>query len=90
MDNLIKDLKNNNIGQDYIKIAIEYRSLFKIVLIKYYEGNIIDAYNLINNLIKEYKKNNIIFSKLSKSYSFNYYVIENGMNSFFFAQEQAT
>ena len=22
MDNLIKDLKNNNIGQDYIKIAI--------------------------------------------------------------------
>ena len=61
MDNLIKDLKNNNIGQDYIKIAIEYRSLFKIVLIKYYEGNIIDAYNLINNLIKEYKKNNIIF-----------------------------
>lgn len=77
MDNLIKDLKNNNIGQDYIKIAIEYRSLFKIVLIKYYEGNIIDAYNLINNLIKEYKKNNIIFSKLSKSYSFNYYVIEN-------------
>ena len=77
MNNLIEDLKNNDIEREYIKIASDYKILFKSVLTKYYEGKIIDAYNLINKLIKEYKENEIIFSKLSKSYSFNYYVIEN-------------
>lgn len=70
MNNLIEDLKNNDIEREYIKIASDYKILFKSVLTKYYEGKIIDAYNLINKLIKEYKENEIIFSKLSKSYSF--------------------
>lgn len=77
MDILIEDLRNNDIEQMYIEIAEEYKIIFESILTKYYEGKIIDAYNLINDLIKEYKDNRIIFSKLSKSYSFNYYVIEN-------------
>lgn len=77
MDILISDLKSNDIGQEYIEIAEDYKNLFESVLTKYYEGKIVDAYNIIDNLIKEYKNNSIIFSKLSKSYSFNYYVIEN-------------
>ena len=77
MDTLIEDLRSNGIEQIYIKIAEEYKSLFKSILIKYYEGNIVDAYKIINDLIREYKNNNIVYSKLSKSFSFNYYVIEN-------------
>lgn len=77
MDNLIDDLKSNDIEQEYVKIAEEYKGLFKNILTTYYEGNIIHAYNMILDLINEYKENRIIFSKLSKSYSFNYYVIEN-------------
>lgn len=77
MDVLIDDLRSNDIEQAYINIAEEYKCLFESVLTKYYAGKIIDAYNLINDLIREYKDNRIIFSKLSKSYSFNYYTIEN-------------
>lgn len=77
MNTLIEDLKSNDIEQVYIKIAEDYRSLFENILTKYYEGKIVDAYNIINDLIKEYKINPIVFSKLSKSYSFNYYHIEN-------------
>ena len=77
MDILIDDLTSNGIDQTYVEIAREYKNLFQNVLTKYYEGKIVDAYNIIDDLIKEYKKNRIIFSKLSKSFSFNYYVIEN-------------
>lgn len=77
MNTLIEDLRSNDIEQAYIKIAEEYKNLFQSVLTKYYEGKIVDAYNIINDLIKEYKDNYIIYSKLSKSFSFNYYVIEN-------------
>lgn len=77
MDNLIDDLRINDIEQAYIKIAEEYKNLFESILTTYYKGDIISAYNIINDLIKEYKANRIIFSKLSKSYSFNYYIIEN-------------
>lgn len=76
MDNLIDDLRSNDIEQVYIDIAKEYKGIFENVLTKYYEGKIVEAYDIINNLIKEYKENHIIFSKLSKSFSFNYYVIE--------------
>lgn len=77
MDILIADLRTNDIEQVYVEIAEEYKKLFECVLTKYYEGNIVDAYNLINDLIREYKNHCIIVSKLSKSYSFNYYIIEN-------------
>lgn len=77
MNTLIEDLRSNDIEQAYIKIAEEYKNLFQSVLTKYYEGKIVDAYNIINDLIKEYKDNYIIYCKLSKSFSFNYYVIEN-------------
>lgn len=77
MDILIKDLEDNRIEQAFIEIAVEYRELFKDVLENYYSGKIVAAYTMIERLIKEYKSNGIIFSKLSKSYSFNYYVIEN-------------
>ena len=77
MDILIEDLRNNDIEQAYIEIAEEYKCLFNSVLTKYYEGKIVDAYNEINDLIQEYKNNCIIVSSLSRSYSFNYYVIEN-------------
>lgn len=77
MNTLIEDLSSNDIEQVYIEIAEEYKSLFESVLTKYYEGKIVDAYNIINKLIREYKDNCIIYSKLSKSFSFNYYVIEN-------------
>lgn len=77
MNTLIEDLRSNDIEQAYIKIAEEYKNLFQSVLTKYYEGKIVDAYNIINDLVKEYKDNYIIYSKLSKSFSFNYYVIEN-------------
>lgn len=77
MDVLSADLRSNGIEPVYIEIAEEYKSLFEDVLTRYYEGKIVDAYNIIDGLVKEYKENSIIFSKLSKSYSFNYYVIEN-------------
>lgn len=77
MDTLIKDLRDNGIEKAFIEIAVEYRKLFKDVLVNYYSGNIMFAYTMIERLIMEYKNNGIIFSKLSKSYSFNYYVIEN-------------
>ena len=74
MDTLIEDLRSNGIEQIYIEIAEEYKSLFESILIKYYEGKIIDAYNIINDLIREYKDNSIVCSKLSNSFSFNYHV----------------
>lgn len=77
MDTLIKDLSDNGIEKAFIEIAMEYRELIKDVLTNYYSGDIVLAYTMIERLIKEYKRNGIIFSKLSKSYSFNYYVIEN-------------
>lgn len=77
MDTLIKDLSDNGIEKAFIEIAMEYRELIKDVLTNYYSGDIVLAYTMIERLIKEYKSNGIIFSKLSKSYSFNYYVIEN-------------
>lgn len=77
MDTLIKDLSDNGIEKAFIEIAKEYRELIKDVLTNYYSGDIVLAYTMIEQLIKEYKNNGIIFSKLSKSYSFNYYVIEN-------------
>lgn len=77
MDILIEDLKSNDIEQAYVEIAEEYKSLFQNILTKYYEGRIVEAYNIINDLVIEYKDNSIIFSKISKSYSFNYYIIEN-------------
>ena len=77
MDILINDLRENKIEKAFIEIAIEYRELFKAVLSNYYSGKIILAYTMIEQLIKEYKSSGIIFSKLSKSYSFNYYLIEN-------------
>ena len=77
MDTLIKDLKSNDIDKVFIDIAEEYKKIFDEVLIKFYFGEIVTAYNMIEHLIKEYKNSDIIFSKLSKSYSFNYYVIEN-------------
>ena len=77
MNTLINDLRDNDIDEAFIDISEEYKNIFQQVLIDYYSGNIISAYNLIEQLIKEYKNNGIIFSKLSKSYSFNYYVIEN-------------
>lgn len=77
MDTLIKDLSDNGIEKAFIEIAMEYRELIKDVLTNYYSGDIVLAYTMIEQLIKEYKSNGIIFSKLSKSYSFNYYVIEN-------------
>ena len=70
-------MRSNDIEQTYIEIAKKYKKLFESVLTKYYEGKIVDAYNIIDNLIREYKENKIIVSKLSKSYSFNYYMIEN-------------
>lgn len=77
MDTLIKDLRNNGIEESFIDIAVKYRGIFKDVLTNYYSGNIVSAYAMIEQLIKEYKNSGIIFSNLSKSYSFNYYVIEN-------------
>lgn len=77
MDVLIKDLNENGIEKAFIEIAMKYRRLFNDVLENYYSGNIVLAYMMIEQLIKEYKSNGIIFSKLSKSFSFNYYVIEN-------------
>lgn len=77
MNVLIEDLRNNDIEQGYITIAEEYKELFNGVLTKYYEGKIVEAYNAIYDMIKEYKDNCIIVSRLSKSYSFNYYIIEN-------------
>lgn len=77
MDILIKDLRENDIEETFIDIAVEYKKIFKDVLLNFYSGNIVCAYDIINKLIEEYKNNRIIFSKLSKSYSFNYYVIEN-------------
>lgn len=77
MDTLIKDLKDNDIEEIYIDIAVNYRKIFNDVMTYFYAGNIVSAYKMIESLVKEYKDNGIIFSKLSKSYSFNYYVIEN-------------
>lgn len=77
IDILIEDLKINNIDEAFIDIAKEYRKIIDKVLKKYYSGEIVVAYNIIEKLIVEYKKSGIIFSKISKSYSFNYYIIEN-------------
>ena len=66
---------NNNIDEAFIDIAKEYRKIIDKVLKKYYSGEIVVAYNIIEKLIVEYKKSGIIFSKISKSYSFNYYII---------------
>ena len=77
LDTLITDLQENEIDKSFIEIALQYRNLFQEVMKKYLSGNIVGAYNIIEQMIKEYKESGIIFSKLSKSYSFNYYVIEN-------------
>lgn len=77
LDTLIADMEKNSIDEEFVDIAVKYRGTFRGVLENFYSGNIIKAYNEIDELIKEYKSNPIIFSKLSKSYSFNYYVIEN-------------
>ena len=77
IDILIEDLKINNIDEAFIDIAKEYRQIIDKVLKKYYSGEIVVAYNIIEKLIVEYKKSGIIFSRISKSYSFNYYIIEN-------------
>lgn len=76
-DMLIADLKENKISELFIEIAQRYKKLFQEVMTNYLSGNIVGAYNIIEQMIKEYKESGIIFSKLSKSYSFNYYVIEN-------------
>lgn len=77
IDILIEDLKINNIDEAFIDIAKEYRQIIDKVLKKYYSGEIVVAYYIIEKLIVEYKKSGIIFSRISKSYSFNYYIIEN-------------
>ena len=77
MDYLIEDLKENDIDESFIDIAQRYRELFQNVMFAYYSGNIVSAYAQIEQLIKKYKNKGIIFSKLSKSYFFNYYVREN-------------
>lgn len=85
MDVLIGDLRCNCIEKPFIDIAVEYKKLFENVMIAFYSGNIVSAYSSIEHLIMEYKNNGIIFSKLSKSYSFNYYVRENKKwNNFLF------
>ena len=71
------DMKKENIKGEFIEIAEEYKRIFKNILGDYYSGNIIKAYDLVEKLVKEYKENDILFSNISKSYSFNYYVIEN-------------
>ena len=77
LDTLIEDLRDNNIDRDFIEISENYRTIIEEVLKKYYSGEIIAAYNKIEQLIKEYQNSNIIISSISKSYSFNYYVKEN-------------
>lgn len=77
MDTLILDLQDNNIDEVYINITKQYKKIFEDVLSNFLQGNIVYAYNLIDSLVKEYKNNKIICSKISKSYSFNYYRIEN-------------
>lgn len=77
MDTFIEDLKDNDIEEVYINIVRQYKKIFEDVLTYYLSGNIIDAYNLIDCLVKECRKKGIVSSKISKSYSFNYYVIEN-------------
>lgn len=77
IDTLIEDLRDNNIDRDFIEISENYRTIIEEVLKKYYSGEIIAAYNKIEQLIKEYQNSNIIISSISKSYSFNYYVKEN-------------
>lgn len=74
IDILIEDLKINNIDEAFIDIAKEYRKIIDKVLKKYYSGEIVVAYNIIEKLIVEYKKSGIIFSKISKSYSFKFYI----------------
>ena len=51
MEVLIEDLRTNDIEPAYIEIAEEYKSLFEDVLTRYYEGKIVDAYNIIDGLI---------------------------------------
>ena len=77
MDTLIKDLIVNNVENSFVDIAKNYKKILDKVLKEYYSGRIVVAYNIIEKLVTEYQKSGIIFSKISKSYSFNYYVIEN-------------
>lgn len=77
LNNLLHDLKHENIEEDYIKIAEEYKGKFEDILYSYYSGNIINAYKIVEEMVIEFKKSTILVSKLSKSYSFNYYIIEN-------------
>lgn len=77
IDTLIEDLKDNNIDKGFVKIAKKYRNIIDDVLKKYYSGEIIDAYSKIEQLIRKYQNSAIIVSNISKSYAFNYYVIEN-------------
>ena len=55
IDILIEDLKDNNIDRDFIEISENYRTIIEEVLKKYYSGEIIAAYNKIEQLIKEYQ-----------------------------------
>lgn len=76
MDNLLIDMKKENIKAEFIEIAEEYKGIFKNILDEYYSGNIIKAYDLVEKLVKEYKESDILVSNISRSYSFNYHVIE--------------
>lgn len=67
MDTLIKDLSDNGIEKAFIEIAMEYRELIKDVLTNYYSGDIVLAYTMIERLIKEYKRNGIIFQNFQRA-----------------------
>ncbi|OUQ07022.1 hypothetical protein B5E92_10000 [Erysipelatoclostridium sp. An15] len=77
MDSLLTDMKEEDINGEFIEIAKKYKSIFKNILDEYYSGNIIKAYDLVEKLVNEYKESDILVSNISKSYSFNYYVIGN-------------
>lgn len=77
METLINDLEKNDIEKTFVDIVYQYKKMFQDIMKKYYSGDIFGAYNILEKVIKEYKESGIVFSKLSKSYSFNFYKIEN-------------
>lgn len=77
LDNLIRDLEENDFDKNYIIMAKDYKKLFSKVILNYYKGDIIGSYKLINECILKLKNNPILYSKLSKSWSFSYFRNEN-------------